>query len=720
MEQHLSRATLESSFQASTSSVISLPWEQGVFAEIFGFSTDSAVPQVTRPLLESELPVDSPERIPERPLDPVRGPPPAGAKTFLKHAVSNTARRVRLSDEDIFEQHVQRLELVLSHNPAGSVLGRSFTGLDREGRIERVRLALGGKAPRTLQKRFGQAAKLITWAEKEGLKAFPIDAQVAEEFVRSLLSSGKGHSAVTGAVECFSFLHHVLGVDLDDGALSSPVLQGILRKTRLDRPALKQARTLLVSEVLALEAALVDDSFAVVDRYCIGAFLFALYARARLGDLKVLDAFIVDLLADSEDACGYLEALSLSHKCRGTSNPRGQRLHLVAPAKGLGPRSWGKDFLAVAKECGRDLSELATGEPLLYLPDVCGGFSNIPADTGRFAAWIQDILSGMSAYSGCKISGHSAKSTPLSWVAKNFTDMDVQTILGHHVLVGRRSALTYARDTQAAPVRKMEEVLADIRRGIFLPDATRSGRHITDVPGPAAPDVTPAGGFSQFHVEPHDQLLEGAELGVNSSQGDAAGGIGNDFDDGLQVSDVDDLLNEAREVASRQAHSPISSRGPELWPEEREWYKAALDNGSEPGSASDALAQPNRLAGDGCEKASAEDSSSSSDSSSEASVEEQVQACGDHADDLEHQKIGECKLFRHKGTRMVHLLPAGSSTNRFVCGREFDSSVHQPVYVNVSVRALECKQCHRGKPIRDTGSLCRALDVALKRPRLHS
>ena len=444
-----------------------------------------------------------------------------------------------------------------------------------------------------------------------------------------------------------------------------------------------------------------DDSFAVVDRYCIGAFLFALYARARLGDLKVLDAFIVDLLADSEDNCGYLEALSLSHKCRGTSNPRGQRLRLVAPAKGLGPRSWGKDFLAVAKEW--------TSRSLLRVNLFC-----------ICLMYVGDSATFLQTLAGCKISGHSAKSTPLSWVAKNFTDMDVQTILGHHVLVGRRSALTYARDTQAAPVRKMEEVLTDIRRGIFLPDATRSGRHITGVPGPAAPDVSPAGGFSQFHVEPHDQLLEGAELGVNSSQGDAAGGIGNDFDDGLQVSDVDDLLNEAREVASRQAHSPISSRGPELWPEEREWYKAALDNGSEPGSASDALAQPNRLAGDGCEKASAEDSSSSSDSSSEASVEEQVQACGDHADDLEHQKIGECKLFRHKGTRMVHLLPAGSSTNRFVCGREFDSSVHQPVYVNVSVRALECKQCHRGKPIRDTGSLCRALDVALKRPRLHS
>eukprot|EP00439_Symbiodinium_sp_Y106_P079703 s1845_g18.t1 len=255
---------------------------------------------------------------------------------------------------------------------------------------------------------------------------------------------------------------------------------------------------------------------------------------------------------------------------------------------------------------------------------------------GDSATFLQTLAGSQPGYktfsavclpTGCKISGHSAKSTPLSWVAKNFTDMDVQTILGHHVLVGRGSALTYARDTQAAPVRKMEEVLTDIRRGIFLPDATRSGRHVTGIPGPAAPDMPSAVGFAQFHVEPHDQLLEGAELGVYSSQGDTAGGIGNDFDDfddGLQVSDVDDLLNEAREVASRQAHSPISSRGPEPWPEEREWYKAALDNGSEPGSASDALVRPNRLAGDGCERANAEDSSSSSDSSSEASVEEQA------------------------------------------------------------------------------------------------
>ena len=216
-------------------------------------------------------------------------------------------------------------------------------------------MALGGKAPRTLQKRYSQSAKLVSWADSENVKAFPIDGQIAEEFLRHLVEAGSRHSVLTGAVDCFAFLLHVLGVDMDTQACSNPVVQGILRKARLERPEKKQARPLLVTEVLDLEAALADGSRPLIDRYCIGAFLFALYGRARLGDLRILDCFFTDLLEDRESGCGYLEALSLSHKCRGASNSKGMRLHLVVPAKGIGPRSWGKDFLVVASELGRFL-----------------------------------------------------------------------------------------------------------------------------------------------------------------------------------------------------------------------------------------------------------------------------------------------------------------------------------------------------------------------------
>ena len=79
------------------------------------------------------------------------------------------------------------------------------------------------------------------------------------------------------------------------------------------------------------------------------------------------------------------------------------RLHLVVPAKGIGPRSWGKDFLIFASELGRDLSRIQSGEPLLYLPNAQGVFSNMPADTDRFASWVQDLLTTMPSYSGTKV-----------------------------------------------------------------------------------------------------------------------------------------------------------------------------------------------------------------------------------------------------------------------------------------------------------------------------
>ena len=47
---------------------------------------------------------------------------------FFKHAVPVLAKKVRLSDDDIFELHVQRFELILAHSCKAPILGRSFRG----------------------------------------------------------------------------------------------------------------------------------------------------------------------------------------------------------------------------------------------------------------------------------------------------------------------------------------------------------------------------------------------------------------------------------------------------------------------------------------------------------------------------------------------------------------------------------------------------------------
>ena len=47
-------------------------------------------------------------------------------------------------------------------------------------------------------------------------------------------------------------------------------------------------------------------------------------------------------------------------------------------------------------------------------------------------------------------------------------------ILGGHSMKGRQTAATYARDTLTSPIKKLEEVIASVRHGSFLPDSSRS------------------------------------------------------------------------------------------------------------------------------------------------------------------------------------------------------------------------------------------------------
>ena len=84
--------------------------------------------------------------------------------------------------------------------------------------------------------------RLVSWADSENVKAFPIGGQIAEEFLRHLVGAGSNHSVLTGAVECFAFLHYVQGADMDTQACGNPVVQGILRKARLEKPEKRRAR----------------------------------------------------------------------------------------------------------------------------------------------------------------------------------------------------------------------------------------------------------------------------------------------------------------------------------------------------------------------------------------------------------------------------------------------------------------------------------------------
>ena len=78
------------------------------------------------------------------------------------------------------------------------------------------------------------------------------------------------------------------------------------------------------------------------------------------------------------------------------------------------------------------------------------------------------------------IGSHSLKATCLSWVAKVGVCREHRRVLGYHIDIASKSAETYARDSLAAPLRSLDEVLEKIRSKIFMPDSTRSGLFKTD------------------------------------------------------------------------------------------------------------------------------------------------------------------------------------------------------------------------------------------------
>jgi hypothetical protein len=74
-----------------------------------------------------------------------------------------------------------------------------------------------------------------------------------------------------------------------------------------------------------------------------------------------------------------------------------------------------------------------------------------------------------------EVGTHSLKATTLSWCAKRGVSPSHRKILGYHLDKEEVSMATYSRDVVAAPLRELERVLGQVRRGSFMPDSSRSG-----------------------------------------------------------------------------------------------------------------------------------------------------------------------------------------------------------------------------------------------------
>ena len=698
---------LECAMQSSTRVPLSLPWEEPPLSLVFG-NTEvlPAIPRVDRvgPRVDHAASVVAGECN--------VNPELSGENATYSHYMSVSCKppdvRSKLEPRDELSLYVQRFEMSLACNYSASSLGRILCVHDRPKRLELVATALGGKALSTLKKRSAQVYSFVLWCRSNNYEAFPLKGDLVFAYLTHLEQRDRPMSRIQGAVECLNFMTHVLGVDSLDGALSSPLVQGLMRRNRVSRQPRRQARALAVAEVLVLEQFVCDDRMTAVDRVGVGSFLFALFARARLGDLRSVAKVTLDVSPDDPAwSNGFLDVVSLSHKTRAMSAALGLQLSLVAPSRGVSKVCWLKGFVNACEQALRPLLAIKHGSPLLCRPTGVGTWSEGPMRGDLVASWIRSILQAADPNMGSGITGHSAKATCLSWCAKANLGMDTRTILGHHSLGGRKSVATYSRDLQSGPLKELASLLECIREGHFKPDLTRSGFW------------TSHEGSSSFEVVRSSRDLQDS----NSEERAWYERVhqGSDFASAVPPPECEEVFLD-QQASPSSLHAADDGKEypfppcPPAMIQSEPACPLGLESLEQDFSQDAMVRAPDSEQG-GVASSSSESSSDDSSSSPGGTEDEAVQGAGEHRQQVRARvDHNGCPLFRHSRTMTVHVAPLGNQWTKFLCGRP-KTKDHQPCQSSITLSRWMCKQCSAGRPAQDISGLNEVLDRVLKRPR---
>ena len=219
-------------------------------------------------------------------------------------------------------------------------------------------------------------------------------------------------------------------------------------------------KQITVAELQVLHKVVCSIDENLWDRIFCGTVLVMVYSRSRWSDLQRAESIIID--RDCSGVLRFLECMVSSHVF----------LHAVAPCQGITEDTWAECWLSCRASMNLELGRL----PLLLAPNTSGAPTKRPLSSEEMKLWTRHILTRFGCdLSGRMITSHSCKSTLLSYAAKHGVGWDDRLVLGGYI--GHlKSAITYSRDALAKPLSVLNDMLADIRRGYFRPDETRSGR----------------------------------------------------------------------------------------------------------------------------------------------------------------------------------------------------------------------------------------------------
>ena len=220
----------------------------------------------------------------------------------------------------------------------------------------------------------------------------------------------------------------------------------------------------------------------------------------------------------------------------------------------------------------------------------------------------------------------------------------------------------YARDTQAAPLRSLDECLTAIRAGNFFPDLNRSGFFEKEISGmrkihfPAADVSAPPGAPAQ------------SEVSGDTSSWDCI---------------ADKLPLVEGELGSLQEDGDPHARDDEI---------PVLEQVGPPSPVS------------GSSTSTSESVTTSETSGGEADMAQHVLPPVPETT----WRVG-CSTWQHRKTKTLHLL-AAEGKGMFVCGRP-KSDAHVEAEGRPTLISMRCSQCDKGKRIKSTAQLVHELDL---------
>ena len=423
------RALFEALQLIQQSSQLSLPWESGVFAQIFGDDFPT-VADPTDVLVHPVVPqtLHAFEAALEGSVDPATSSlKRATSEPFFAHVMTNK-RDVDAKQEelDLWDKAISKWQCVFVVCKFSGVIGARLQ-LYAESHDEQdasrtiLRDVLGIKSPRTAIKRADTLRKFFNWQLKLDCEPWPVHISRVMQYLTETDTHKPAASTGLALIEALRFAQYVMGIQVGTDILADPQFLGKTRLLMTKKQELKQARPLLCTEVALLER-FVMNSDEPGDVYLAGSCLFAIF-------------------------CTVLGVTGLD---------------------------WTNVWLDLCVQLGMDLDSKPLGA-LCRALDKHGCVTTRSCTSEEIGNFLNMILGTDSSN---RVTSHSLKETTLSWSSKFGIEEDARTLLGHHELssVGKSKSLaTYSRDMLTRPLQLYTNMLSQIRSDLFNPDMSRSG-----------------------------------------------------------------------------------------------------------------------------------------------------------------------------------------------------------------------------------------------------